>query len=169
MKVFISVGSARNQAQGRACKAILAALEAAGFEPREMSTGEWSETRRLGAVADIMSECAGVVVIATRRYVFESGIEEARAGSRLSGISQPTIWNQIEGALAVGKGLPVFVIAEEGLRVEGLLEDGDVDWTVHWAPLSSAAFSTHELLDELHSWKSRMTSAATEHTAYSSA
>lgn len=161
MKVFVSIGSGRSPSQSKAYEAILGALRAAELEPREMAAHEWSKTKRLGAVADIMNECQAVVVVATQRYKFTSGTEVVASGPerQLRDVCQPTVWNQIEGAIAVAKGLPVFVIAEEGLRVDGLLSDDDEDWTVHWAPLSAGEFSTEELRVALEGWRAQVTAA----------
>ena len=41
----------------------------------------------------------------------------------------PTVWNQIEAAMAYTLGRPLLVIVEDGLVSEGLLE-GKYDWIV---------------------------------------
>jgi hypothetical protein len=153
-KVFISVGSSGTEAQRRATDTIFAVLAASGLSPRQMEKNEWSAEQPLRAIRKIIAECHGAVIIAFTRYQFPEGFESTKNESRvaLKDVKLPTVWNQIEAALAYGKGLPLLVICEQGLRDDGLLE-GKYDWRVFWTNFDTLDLSSNKFSGFVQSWK----------------
>jgi len=67
----------------------------------------------------------------------------------------PTAWNQIEAAMAYGRGLPLLVLVDQQLRCDGLLERGN-DWFVHEVPLDPAALNNPAFTGLLKDWRDRI-------------
>ena len=153
-KVFISVGTALTAAQNDVADIIFQTIKAAGLDPRQMEKNEWSYDQPLRAIRRVLRECDGAVVIAFSRTSFETGMELTRSGGEdlLSSIRLPTVWNQIEAAMAHMHEIPLLVIAERGLREEGLLE-GRYDWKVFWTDLGASEFKTDAFQGFLETWK----------------
>lgn len=153
-KIFISKGSAATQQQIQFIDAILDILSTVGFSPRIMNENEWSHEQPLKAIRKIIKECNGTVIIAFTRTAFERGIEYKKdRENEIQNISLPTTWNHIEGSLAYAYGMPLFIIAENGLKSEGLIEKG-YDWTVYWSDLNPDIVKSDSFKGFLSSWKS---------------
>ncbi|WP_313800985.1 hypothetical protein [Sphingobium sp.] len=108
-------------------------------------------------MADLMDRCSGAVVVAVERYWFNEGIER-RGGAkerRLSTVSLPTSWNQIEAAMAYSRGMPLLVIVDERLRCDGLLEKGN-DWFVHELVVDLKSLNSPAFLGLLDDWRQRV-------------
>lgn len=152
-KVFISKGSAATVEQRLFVDAILDTLKTVGLDPRIMNENEWSHEQPLKSIKKIIAECDGVVIIAFTRTVFEKGKEIKKDKTiELKDISLPTTWNHIEGALAYSFDIPILVIAENGLKSEGLIEKG-YDWTVYWTDLTADVVKTDSFRGFVTSWK----------------
>jgi hypothetical protein len=119
-----------------------------------MDRNEWSAEQPLRAIRRVVEKCDGVVVIAFRRYGFPYGVEQQKDGSEreLKNVQMPTVWNQIEAAMGYTRGLPLLVIAENGLHEEGLLE-GRYDWKVYWTDFSFADIQSERFIKYVESWK----------------
>jgi len=156
-KVFISIGSASTPLQAEAADTIFRAVETVGLSPRQMEKNEWSSEQPLRAIKRVINECDGAVVIAFSRYQFPSGTERKKVGEEehLSDVRFPTVWNQIEAAMAYMRGLPLLVIAEHGLRDDGLLE-GRYDWKVFWTDFRAEELRSEAFIAYLESWKRRV-------------
>ncbi len=152
-KVFISKGSAATVEQRQFVDAILDTFKTIGLDPRIMNENEWSHEQPLKAINKIISECDGAVIIAFTRTAFAEGKEYKKDKTiELKDIFLPTTWNHIEGALAYSYNLPILVIAENGLKSEGLIEKG-YDWTVYWTDLSVDTVKTESFRGFVTSWK----------------
>jgi hypothetical protein len=129
--VFVSVGQTSTEQQEDFVRAIEERLRSQGLIPHTLGRDTWSADAPLKVISGLMDRCVGVVIIALERTYFPVGIER-RGGPKevaLAEIRLPTPWNQIEAAMAYTRGLPLMVIAEAGLRNEGLLDRGH-DWYV---------------------------------------
>lgn len=152
-KIFISKGSAATIEQRQFIDAILDTLTTVGFSPRIMNENEWSHEQPLKAIRKIVKECNGTVIIAFTRTSFEKGIEYKKdKKNEIQNILLPTPWNHIEGSLAYAFGMPILIIAENGLKSEGLIEKG-YDWTVYWTDLNPDFVKTDSFRGFLSSWK----------------
>lgn len=156
-EIFVSVGSTATDAQEKFVCAVEDRLRAEGLTPHTVGRNTFSSDAPLKAVVELMDRCAGVVVVAFERKYFPTGLER-RGGPKqveISDVRLPTPWNQIEAALAYSRGLPLLVIVEEGLRSEGLLEQG-YDWYVQSVALDAAALSTKEFNGVLADWREKV-------------
>lgn len=152
-KVFISKGSAATQEQRAFVDAVLEMLDTVGLSARIMGENEWSHEQPLKAIRKIIKECDGAVVIAFTRTQFHEGLElKIDQTLPISNIKLPTTWNHIEAAMAYSYELPLLVVAENGLKSEGLIEDG-YDWRVYWTDMNPEEVKSDSFKGFLQSWK----------------
>jgi hypothetical protein len=156
MDVFVSVGVAATTAHEEFINAVEARLRSEGLEPKTVGRNTFSSDAPLKAVMELMDRCQGTVVIALERSFYSQGVE-TRAGKErlLADVRLPTVWNQTEAAMAYSRGHPLLVLAQEGLRSEGLLE-ARYDWNVQWIMPTPAALATPEFNGILASWKTKV-------------
>lgn len=76
----------------------------------------------LPGIRDALLSCQGALVIAFERWQSGATIEYPRAPYAIGhGVRRlPTVWNQIEAAMAFQAGLPVLVLVETGLHQQGM-------------------------------------------------
>lgn len=166
-KVFISKGSAATDEQRAFVDAVLEMLDTVGMSARIMGENEWSHEQPLRAIKKIMRECDGAVIIAFTRTQFDEGVELKKNQTiPISNIKLPTTWNHIEASMAYSFELPLLVVAENGLKSEGLIENG-YDWRVYWTDLHPDVVKSDSFKGFLQSWKravdeKKQTSSSTE-------
>ena len=157
MNIFVSVGSGLNPQQEAFVAAIEERLRVMGLTPNTIGRNTYSSEAPLRAVADLMDRCAGAVVVALERYYVGNGVE--RRGSpkeaSLETVGFPTSWNQIEAAMAYGRGLPLLVLVDEKLRCDGLLEKGN-DWYVMELEVDPASLGDPAFGGILSDWHQRV-------------
>lgn len=103
-----------------------------------------------------IGECDGLLVIAYTRSEFEKGKElRDNKEKEINNIKLPTTWVHIEGAIAYTYKMPIWIIAENGLKSEGLIEKG-YDWNVYWSSLDVEEVKSDKFRGYLQSWKSAM-------------
>jgi hypothetical protein len=152
--VFLSVGRAATAEQEAFVSAVEECLRDQGLNPVGLGRNEWSSVQPLHAIRRLMDKCSGTVIVAFERLHIAQGTD--RPGSAdskpLQGESLPTVWNQIEAAMAHTLGHPLLVIVERGLRSEGLLE-ARYDWMVQWMPLVPEELRTRQSQGIIADWK----------------
>jgi hypothetical protein len=136
-------------------------LRSQGLIPRAVGRNDFSSMHPLQFIQSLMNECVGTVIIAFERVKVIDGLE--RRGSseekKLSNENLPTVWNQIEAAMAYVLEHPLLVIVENGAREEGLLEAG-YDWYVQHVNLDPSALGTKEFTGVFADWKKRVEARA---------
>lgn len=160
--IFISVGRTVCPEQEAFVSAIEEYIRSQGFVPRAVGRSDFSSSHPLKFIQTLMNECAGTVVIAFERVRIVDGIDR-RGSSEEKNISNqilPTVWNQIEAAMAYVLGHPLLVIVENGARDEGLLEAG-YDWYVQRVDLDPAIFAKKQFIGVFADWKRRVEDNAT--------
>lgn len=156
-KIFLSVGKASTPQQEDFVKCIERHLEANGLVPRTVGRSAFSSGQPLKLVENLMEECCGTVIVAFERTYIETGLD--RRGNpeqkAISARTLPTVWNQIEAAMAYVHGHPLLVIVEHGLKSEGLLET-NYDWYVQWCQLDQSVLAKPEFAGVFADWKLRV-------------
>lgn len=155
--VFVSVGRVSTPEQEKFVSAIEQYLRDHGFEPRIVGRNAFSSLQPLKFVEQLMRECSGTVIIAFERIYVQEGVEKrgSDAQKTIRETKIPTVWNQIEAAMAYVLGHPLLVIVEDGLRSEGLLETG-YDWYMQWIKLDASTLNTREFGGVFGDWKTRV-------------
>ena len=132
-------------------------IRAQGMTPRAVGRSDFSSMHPLKFIQDLMNDCSGTVIIAFERVRVIDGLD--RRGSseekKISNEILPTVWNQIEAAMAYVLGHPLLVIVENGARNEGLLEAG-YDWFVQRVDLSPSVFTSKQFVGVFSDWKKRV-------------
>jgi hypothetical protein len=123
LPVFISIGRVGSAEQRNCVGVIFAALRRHGLEPRELPGADWTDRNPAEPILDQMSRCSGAVVIALPRIRVVTGYEWPGTPYQ-TGIDDrqlPTVWLQIEAALAVASRLPLLSLVDREVHAEGLL------------------------------------------------
>ncbi len=156
--VYISVGSKGNPKQEEFVRSVESYIAAQGLAPITVGRNYFKNAQPLKTVLECMRNACGVVVVAFERTYTPSGVERrgSTAEEPFSERKLPTIWNQIEAALAYSMGRPLLVLAEKGLHAEGLLETS-FDWYVQSVDLDPRCLSEPQFLEVFRDWKERCT------------
>jgi hypothetical protein len=154
INVFLSVGRASTPEQEQFITALEKYLSSNGLTPQTVGRTYFKNQQPLVSVAECMAGCAGTIILAFERLYIQDGAE--RRGSKqqnpIGNVTLPTVWNQIEAAMAYTLGHPLLVLVENGIKSEGLLERG-YDWYVKWIDLQSTAFAEPEFIGVFADWK----------------
>jgi hypothetical protein len=157
IKVFVSVGRTSTPQQEQFVSGIETHMLDHGLTPQALGRNYWSSQQPLRAIDELMGQCAGVAIIGFERVRVVEAVDRRGSTSEraLSPFALPTVWNQIEAAMAYARGLPLLVVVEEDLRAEGLLETG-YDWYVKRVAVSAQATADREFLGIFDDWRSRV-------------
>jgi hypothetical protein len=118
-RVFVSAISNKTlDGSRRALKAaLLAKIRGAGYEPQEFSESGIPENLAwtFENVDRVMQKCVGAVVFGFSRWMISQPSYEKKLISE---------YNHYEGAVALTHGLPVLLLAEEGVESRGVVWTG---------------------------------------------
>ena len=156
-KIFLSVGRTSTDRQEQFVSELEKFIQSQDLVPLTVGRTYFSSQQPLKAVADLMNETYGTIVVAFERLIIESGVERRGSPQQkpIANLTLPTVWNQIEAAMAYSKGHPLFMIVEENLKDEGLLERG-YDWYVKRVTLERSALFDREFMGVFADWKNRV-------------
>jgi hypothetical protein len=158
IRVFLSVGRVATDQQREFVKEIEGFLQQHGLQPHTVGRNRFSVGPPLRTIMEEMNTSAGTAIVAFERKRVERGTELGGIGKKdvdLAEARYPTVWNQIEAAMAYVFGHPLLVIVEEGLRSEGLLERGH-DWWVQWVEVAPGVTGGEEFLGVFSDWRARV-------------
>ncbi|MEI9990006.1 MAG: hypothetical protein WDM86_08215 [Rhizomicrobium sp.] len=122
-------------------------------DPRIIGKNEYPTGSPIGKIAEVMRGCDGVMIVAYERKYVQAGVER-RGGAnetRLSGEIYTTAWNHIESAIAYSLGLPIYIIAQKGLKEEGLIES-KTDWYVQKIDFTSESLRHPDVVGSIQAW-----------------
>jgi hypothetical protein len=155
--VFLSIGTPTTPQQEALIGAFENCLRQHGLNPRALGRTDWSDEQPLRHIRRVMSQCDGTAVLALERVFIATGAEKRGSAdeSHLTHVSVPSVWVQIESGMAYEQDQPIFVAVADGLREEGLLEDGH-DWVVQRIPSTPEAFTAPAFQDALLRWKEQV-------------
>jgi hypothetical protein len=151
--VFVSVGKPGTEKQARFTDSIENLLKLGGMEPKH---GGRSSVAPLKKINESIGPCSGAVIIAFERLYAKKALE-LRGGDKEKSHDPykiPTVWNQIEAAMAYSAGFPLLIVAETGLAKEGVLEQ--YDWTVQWIDIDEAEIDDPEFQEIFKDWSERV-------------
>jgi hypothetical protein len=152
--IFLSVGHALTPEQELFVEAVKALLKSHDMAPRTVPRTDLALKQPLKHITEVMRACSGTIVVALKRIQIINGTElqDSSGTSQLTNVSLPTVWNQIEAAMAYSMEQPLIAIVETGLRNEGVLEE-DYDWYVKWLDLNPESLTEHGFLELFALWK----------------
>ncbi len=129
LRVFVSVGATYTKAQEDYVKTFERFLEQNACKRLMVGRDSPAARQPILQVRDLMRKADAVVVLAFTRYIITSAIEKPGAdrpkhrAEEIRDERYPTVWNQIEAAIAFGLKRPLLVIVEDGLKQEAMLKD----------------------------------------------
>jgi hypothetical protein len=130
--------------------------DSCGVDPRILGKNEYPSGSPLEHIQTTMRTCAGVIIVAYERKYLERGMEKREAElpqkpQKLENCTYTTTWNHIESAMAFTLGLPLYIICQEGLSEDGLIES-KLDWYVNYVVIEPGALSKPALSDSIRNW-----------------
>jgi hypothetical protein len=153
-RVFISIGARYTPQQERFLDELESFLrDRCGCDPRIIGKNEYPDGNPLTHIRDVMLSCHGVLVVAFERTRVVSGTEKPGGnGERsVSDAAYTTPWNHIESAIAFGLKMPMYILCENGLKEEGLIES-KLDWRVQHIELTKKDLERVEVSESLRAW-----------------
>ena len=151
--VFISMGTPFTAHQADFSEALMELLRENRIDPRVMNKTDYPTGNPLKGISSVLAACDRAIVVAFERKHFPTGVEKrgSEAAVALGATSYPTPWNQIEAAMAYQRGLPILVLAEKELQVEGLLEE-KYDWYVDRIDINAVALDQKTVRGQIQAW-----------------
>ena len=145
MKVFLSVGATYSEAQERFVGAFESFLSQNSCERLTVGRGNYSARQPILEARDLMEAADAVVVLAFTRLEVKKAVDKADSpeAKEVKNTRYPTIWNQLEAAMAFGLKIPLLVIVEQGLHQEAMLKDR-LEFRALTTPLDPGYFATSE-------------------------
>lgn len=132
IKIYLSVGTPHNEVQQRYLDTLKEQLAKYNIEAQTLGSTFWSVKKPLLPIQKSMSEVSGCLVLAMERFFAVKGIYK-RGSEQEKTISDElyaTPWSQIEAAMAYQAGLPLFIMKDEKIRGEGMLDPATHDWMI---------------------------------------
>src|SRR6476660_9625918 len=112
IRVFVSVGRTSTPQQQTFVESIEAHMIERGLLPQALGRNYWSSQQPLTAVHELMRQCAGAAIIAFERLRIDRAVDRRGSDAEkvMTDFGLPTVWNQIEAAMAYTRGLPLLVL-----------------------------------------------------------
>lgn len=123
-QIFVSVGHQLTTEQRYFVDEIDELLRTHGYAPVTIGRTTEAMERPLEAIRDVIAGAQGAIVIAFARLDIQVAIEypDAPFAQSIPERTLPTVWNQIEAAMAVQAQIPLLLLCEEGLHFEGIID-----------------------------------------------
>lgn len=121
--IFISVGKIYTSDQQATINLLFDYLDQGGCLPVTLDRVIWDPSDPVRAIYALMRRCSGALVIAFPRFLYHDAQEfpDLPAPTPLGDRLVPTIWNQIEAALAYTLKLPLLSVVDARMHHEALL------------------------------------------------
>lgn len=154
MKIFLSVGATYNEQQEAFVRAFETFLGQNGCERLTVGRGSYFSSQPINSAKELMQKADAVVVIAFTRQLIQSALDKPNSEQQKELVNEkyPTIWNQMEAAMAFGLDLPLLMIIESGLKQEAMLKDR-LEYRALLTDLSPEFFNTEEFKGIFLHWK----------------
>jgi len=162
--VFLSCPKPYLQRQVDFLNAVEAHLGECDLRPMTLGRSEYSMDAPLIAIRRLMGSSFGLLTLAFRRTLIDSGFDRPSSDVGEKQISRADTWLtspycQIEPAMAYQIGLPVLVWREAGVTEEGLLDRGALDLAMPSFDLDAPPrLSEREWKQPLSEWVRRVQS-----------
>jgi len=126
ISIFLSYPKPYCEEQEKFIAKLSKYLISRGLVPRTLGVSDYDTDAPLKAIRRLMLESNGLITIAFRRSLINSGVGKPLAESEysLDGQWLTSPWCHIEPAMAFQIGLPVLMLRENGVVEDGILEQG---------------------------------------------
>jgi hypothetical protein len=151
-KVFLSVGRQYGPRYTEFVGRLRTMLSDSGFVVFELPTGNYQNP--LDRVFAEMAQCDAAIVVCFER-VYGAAAQEFRTGPEpkaIKPLTLTTVWNHVEAAIARKLDLPTLILAEQGCRVEGVL-DPVIQFRICWMDFDTAELQTQHFKSVFADWR----------------
>ena len=161
LAVFVSCGTPYSKTQEKFISAVEAHLKSRGCTPVTVGRSKYSVRQPVEAARDCIAECHGAIVIAFERFRVLKGVEypDSAKQAPLTSESHPTIWNQMESAMAYSRDIPILTFVQTGIKRQGMLSNR-LEWAAIEDHLSPDILQTEEFRQIFDEWLARVTRKA---------
>jgi hypothetical protein len=123
--IFLSCGAPHDKSQEDFIAAVEAHLESHNCTPQTVGRSVYSARQPVEASRELIGSCHGAVVIAFERTRIVVGLDRPESPQQkdIQNESHPTIWNQMEAAMAYAQKVPILTFVQSGLKRQGMLSD----------------------------------------------
>jgi hypothetical protein len=106
VNVFVSVGRPFSEAQEAFISSLEQHLDKHGFKARTVGRTDFTHSKPLLLVDNLMDKCAGALIIAFERIAIERGFDKRGSTQQKPLLDErlATPWNQIESGMAYAGG-----------------------------------------------------------------
>ena len=138
-KIFLSRPNTCDPVYNSTVKALTDFLKKRGLTPITIGSTVFPNKTPIEAVKEEMQSCSGIIILGLPQILIENGIQKknTKVEQIIIDKESPSVWNQIEGAMAFMLGLPILIIAQEGIN-DGLFETGTLPFFKHEYNLRSS-------------------------------
>lgn len=156
-KIFLSIGTTANKLHQQLADTVESYVKMHDLLPQTVGRTYFSSKQPLVAIKELMHECAGSIILAYERTHLVEAVDKRGSENerQLTGLNLPTVWNQIEATMAYTLGHPLLVLAEQGMKYEGLLEP-NYDWYVMYIKPEENLLTSNEFQMVFDDWKRRV-------------
>jgi hypothetical protein len=153
LAVFVSCGTPYQKAQEDFISAVEAHLKSHGCTPITVGRSRYSVRQPVEAARDCIAECRGAIVIAFERIRILKAAEYPDSPKERSILveAHPTVWNQMEAAMAYSKGMPILTFVQTGIKRQGMLSNR-FEWPAIEADLSPDVLRTEAFRQIFEEW-----------------
>ncbi len=120
--IFLSVSHILTEEQQSFVSNVEKTVRKHNYDLRTIGRGVEKSLKVSKDVKELIDNSSGTIVIATKRLFLSSGSEYETSGSikEIRARYYPSVWLQIEGAMALQQGQSLLLLREEGLYQEGI-------------------------------------------------
>lgn len=151
--IFLSCGTPHDKSQEDFIAAVEAHLASHNCTPQTVGRSIYSARQPVEAARDLIGNCHGAVVIAFERTRIVSGLDRPDSPQQkdIQNESHPTVWNQMEAAMAYAQKIPILSLVQIGLKRQGMLSDR-FEWKAIETDLNPALLATQEFRQVFSEW-----------------
>jgi hypothetical protein len=151
--IFLSCGTPHDKSQEDFIAAVEAHLESHSCTPQTVGRSVYSARQPVEASRDLIGSCHGAIVIAFERTRIIAGLDRPDSPQQkdIHDESHPTIWNQMEAAMAYAQRVPILTFVQSGLKRQGMLSDR-FEWKAIETDLRPALLASKEFKQVFSEW-----------------
>lgn len=131
-------------------------MKRSGLKPCRLGSENYTLDAPLTGVINLIKICQGAIILGYPQYEFSACVAKAGTPQKEASMSFPTPWNHIEATLAFQRGIPVLIVAHEGIS-GGVFDHGVTGQYVLTIDLAVQDWhKAKEFQGMFREWKSRM-------------
>ena len=153
--VFMSCGTPHTQELEDFISAIEAQLKSHSCITQTVGRSSFSIRQPVQASRDLIGKCDGAVVIAFERTRIIEALDKPNSPDQkeIKNESHPTVWNQMEAAMAYAQRVPILTFVQSGLKRQGMLSDR-FEWMALETDFSPSFLKTEQFQQVFLEWLS---------------